>query len=71
VPKNGSSFIGGVAQLGNNLDHPEFSGKAVLHITEEQRRAEVWGRFGQESRSFGRNLQPYAFYAIRAKPYKH
>ena len=43
---NGSSFIIRVAQGGNNLDHPEPSGKAVLHVTDEQGEAEIWRRFG-------------------------
>ena len=43
---SGSSFIGGVAQVGNNLDHQEPSEKAVLHITEGQESAEIWWRFG-------------------------
>ena len=43
---NGSSFISGVAQVGNSLDHPEPSGKAVLHITEEQVRPKFGGGLG-------------------------
>lgn len=44
---NGYSILtGGVAQAGNKLDLPvPFSG-AVLHITEMQRTAEIWWRFG-------------------------
>jgi hypothetical protein len=41
-----SIFIGGVDQLGNNLDHAKPSGKAVLHIAEEQGSPEIWWRFG-------------------------
>src|ERR1700722_10095346 len=31
----------------------------------------VWGRFGQESRSFGQSGATGARYASRAKPHKH
>jgi hypothetical protein len=71
VLNNGSGFIGGVARVEDNLDHPEPSGKAVLLITDETWERLIWGRFGQESRSFGPILQFHARYAHRAKPHKH
>ncbi len=43
---NGSSFIGGVAQVSNKLDHPVPSARVVLHVTEVQGNAEIWWRFG-------------------------
>jgi hypothetical protein len=46
VLNNGSSVIGGVAQVGNKLDHPVPSARAVLHTTEVQGEAEIWWRFG-------------------------
>ena len=70
----GSSFIRGVAQVGDNLDRPEHSAQAVLHVTEVQGSAPnlvaVWGRFGQEPRSFGQPEQFHARYANRATPHK-
>ncbi len=44
---------------------------AVLEIAEVHGNAEIWGRFGQESRSFGQQRQFHARYANRAKPHKH
>ena len=44
--KNGSSFISGVAQVGNNLDRPEFCVQAVLHVAKVQGNAGIWWRFG-------------------------
>jgi hypothetical protein len=44
---------------------------AVLEIAKVHGNAEIWGRFGQESCSFGRKVQRHARYANRARPYKH
>jgi hypothetical protein len=46
VLNNGSSFNGGVAQVGNNLDRLELPLQGVLHITEVLGNAEIWRRFG-------------------------
>jgi hypothetical protein len=46
VLNNGSSSIGGVAQVAGNLDRPESSVQAVLHMAQVQGRAEIWWRFG-------------------------
>jgi hypothetical protein len=46
VLNNGSSFIGGVAQVGDNLDCREPSVQSVLHIAEVQGSAQIWWRFG-------------------------
>ena len=72
---SGSSLIGGATQIGNNLDRAGYSAQAVLHIAEVQGSSRnlvaVWGRFGQESRSFRPTRQFHARYAYRAKPHKH
>ncbi len=41
-----SSLVGGFAQVGGNLDRPEFSVPTVLQIAEVQGNAEIWRRFG-------------------------
>ncbi len=41
-----SSFVGGFAQVGGNLDRPEPSVQAVLHMAQVQGRTEIWWRFG-------------------------
>jgi hypothetical protein len=41
-----SRFDGGFVQVGNNLDRPEHSAQAALHIAEVQGRAQIWWRFG-------------------------
>jgi len=46
VLNNSSSFVGGVAQVWNKLDHPVPSARAVLHIAEVQGNSEIWWRFG-------------------------
>ena len=43
---SGSNFIGGVAQVADNLDRPEPSVQAVLHVRQMQGNAEIWWRFG-------------------------
>ena len=49
------SFAGGFARVGRTLDRPELSVLAVLEIAEVHGNAEIWRRFGQESRSFGQS----------------
>ena len=44
--KNCSSFVGGFAQVGSNLDRPEQSVQVVMHIAQAQEQAEIWRRFG-------------------------
>ena len=66
-----SRSIGGFGQIANHLDHLQSSVQAILQIAEVQGNAEIWGRFGQESRSSGHILQFHARYAGRAKPHKH
>jgi hypothetical protein len=46
VLKNCSSFVGGFAQVGSNLDRPEQSVQVVMHIAQAQEQAEIWRRFG-------------------------
>jgi hypothetical protein len=46
LPDNGASFIGGLAQVGYNLDHPEQSVQVDLHMAQMQGEAEIWWRFG-------------------------
>ena len=66
-----SSFVGGLAHVGGNLDRPERSVQVALHMAQVQGDAEILGRFGQESRSFRQHRQFHAPYANRAKPHKH
>jgi len=66
-----SGFIGGSVQVGYNLGRPEQSVQMDLHMAQVQGKAEIWGRFGQESRSFRQPKQFHARYANRAKPHKH
>jgi hypothetical protein len=66
-----SGFVGGSVQVGYNLDRPEQSVRVVLCMAQLEREGEVWGRFGQESRSFGQSGATGARYASRAKPHKH
>ena len=65
------SFADGFAQSSRTLDRQEVSVLAVLEIEEVHGHAEIWGRFGQESRSFGQSGATGARYANRAKPHKH
>jgi hypothetical protein len=57
-----SGFVGGSVQVGYNLDRPEQSAQqADLHMAQVQGKRNleaVWGRFGQESRSFGQQGNP-------------
>jgi hypothetical protein len=46
VLNNGSTFVGGVAQVGNKPDRPALAARAVLHVTEVQGSPEIWWRFG-------------------------
>jgi hypothetical protein len=66
-----SGFIGGSFQVGYNLGRPEQFVQMDLHMEQVQRKAGIWGRFGQESRSFGQVGATGARYANRAKPPKH
>jgi len=45
--------------------------ESILHIAQLQGEAEIWGRFGQESRSFGQSSATGARYADGAMPHKH
>ena len=65
------SFADGFARIGTTLDRQELSVLAGLEIAEVHGNAEIWGRFGQESRSFGQPKQFHAQYAKRARPHKH
>ena len=65
------SFADGFARIGRTLDRQKFSVLAVLEIAELHGSAEIWGRFGQESRSFGQACATGARYANRARPQKH
>ena len=65
-----SSLVGGFAQVGYDLDRPKQSVQVDLHMAQVQGEAEIWGRFGQESRSFGQSGATGARYANRAKPHK-
>jgi hypothetical protein len=47
-----SGFIGGFVQVGYNPGHPEQSVQMDLHMARVRGEAEIWWRFGQESRSF-------------------
>jgi len=71
VVKVCSRSNGGFAQVGNTLDRPELSVQAVSRVAEVLRNAEIWGRFGQESRSFVQRRQLHARYAKWAEPHKH
>jgi hypothetical protein len=71
VTKICESFDDGFARIRRTPDRQELSVLAVLEIAEVHGKAEVWGRFGQESRSFGQSGATGARYANRAKPYKH
>jgi hypothetical protein len=44
-------LIGGLFQVGYNPGCPEQSVQMDLHTAQVQEKAEIWGRFGQESRS--------------------
>ena len=46
------SFADGFARIGRTLDRQELSVLAVFEIAEVHGNAEIWRRFGQESRSF-------------------
>jgi hypothetical protein len=46
VLNDGSEFIGGVVQVGENLNRAEQSVRADLHIAELRGNAEIWWRFG-------------------------
>ena len=41
-----SSFVGGFAQVGGNLDCSERSVQVVMHMAQAQEQAEIWRRFG-------------------------
>jgi hypothetical protein len=41
-----SSFVGGVAQVGGNLDRPGQSVQVVMHMAQVQEEDEIWWRFG-------------------------
>ena len=41
-----SSLVGGLAQVGGNLDRPEQSVRVVLHTAQVQGEGEIWRRFG-------------------------
>ena len=69
--KNCPVFIGGFAQVGSHLDRPVQSVQVVMHMAQVQEQAEIWGRFGQESRSFGQTGATGERYAKRAKRHKH
>jgi hypothetical protein len=71
VAKICESFADGFARIGRSLDRHELSVLAVLDIAEVHRNGEIWGRFGQESRSFGQSGATGARYANHAKPHKH
>jgi hypothetical protein len=66
-----SSFVGASVHVGYKLDRPEHSVQVDVYTAQVQREAEIWGRFGQESRSFGQSGTTGARYANRAKPHKH
>ncbi len=40
------SFVGGFAQVGDNVVRPEQSVQVVLHLAQVQGEAEIWRRFG-------------------------
>ena len=46
-----SGFIGGFVQVGYNPGRLEQSVQMDLHMAQVRGKAEIWGRFGQESRS--------------------
>jgi hypothetical protein len=71
VTKICESFDDGFARIRRTPDRQELSVLAVLEIAEVHGKAEVWGRFGQESRSFGQQRHRHARYAKCAKPHKH
>jgi hypothetical protein len=41
-----SGFVGGSAQVGYDLDHPEQSVQEDLQMAQVQGEAEIWRRFG-------------------------
>ena len=41
-----SSFVGGLAQVGYNLDRPDQSVQVDFHVAQVQGEAEIWRRFG-------------------------
>jgi hypothetical protein len=41
-----SGFVGGSAQVGYDLDHPEQSVQKDLQMAQVQGEAEIWRRFG-------------------------
>ena len=41
-----SSFVGGFAQVGSNLDRPEQSVQVVMHMAQVQEEGEIWRWFG-------------------------
>ena len=41
-----SGFVGGFCQVGFNLDRPEQSVQAVMHMAQVQEQSEIWRRFG-------------------------
>jgi hypothetical protein len=41
-----SSFVGGVTQVGYNLDGQERSVQVDLHMAQVREEAEIWRRFG-------------------------
>jgi hypothetical protein len=47
-----SGFIGGFVQVGYNPGRLEQSVQMDLHMAQVRGKAEIWGRFVQESRSF-------------------
>jgi hypothetical protein len=46
VLNNGSTFVGGVARVGNKPDHPALAARAVSRIAEVLGSVEIWRRFG-------------------------
>ena len=41
-----SGFVGGFSQVGFDLDRPEQSVQAVMHMAQVQEQSEIWRRFG-------------------------